>query len=49
MGDSLVAASHLDVVLSEQVDVSIQALHEAVDRCLVLLKILVHQTKVQVD
>lgn len=44
MGDSLVATSHLDVVLTKKVDVSVQTFHEAINGRLMLLKILVHQT-----
>lgn len=49
VGDGLVAAGHLNVILSKEVDVSIETLHEAIDCCLELFEVLIHQAKVQVD
>lgn len=47
--DGLVAGNHLQVSLSEDLQVSVQGLEEAVDGCLEVLEILVHETEVEVE
>jgi hypothetical protein len=47
--DRLIAGDHLQVSLSEDLQVSVQGLEEAVDGCLEVLKVLVHETEVEVE
>lgn len=49
VGDGLVAAGHLNVIFTKEVDVSIQTFHETVNCSLELFKVLVHQAQVKVD
>ncbi len=44
MGDGLVATGDLDVIFPKEVDVSVQAVHETINRSLELLEILVHES-----
>ena len=49
MSDCLVAGDNLEVLLSEQGNVTVQALQKAVDCCLEVLKVLVHKAKVKIE
>ena len=49
MSYRLIAASHLDMKFSKQLDISVQTIQETVNCCLIILKVLVHETKIEVD
>ena len=49
MCDGLVAGGDLNVGLTVESDVAVEAVHEAVDRSVVVADVLVHQTEVEVN
>lgn len=49
MGDGLVAGGDLDVLIAVQGDVAVKTVHVAIDSCVVVVHILVHQSQVQID
>lgn len=49
VGDGLVTTGYLNVIFTEQVDVSVETLKETINCRLEMFKILVHKTQVQVN
>ena len=49
VSDSLIAGDHLEVLFSEDLQVTVQGLKETVNRCLEMLEVLVHKSEVQVQ
>ena len=49
MSDCLIARHNLKVVLTEQGNVTVQALKEAINGSLEVLKVLVHKAKVKIE
>ena len=47
--DGLIAGYHLQVSLSEDLQISVQGLEEAINGCLEVLEVLVHETEVEVE
>lgn len=49
MSNGLVAGSNLDVLVAVKGDVAVKTVHVAIDSCVVVVHILVHESKVQIN